>query len=174
MTYINHIEPLEYIVGQIANSNPYSLLTEVNQEIVKIPYGIAVKLDPTAGGWKLPAASTDITATQLFVTTIGTRVTPYTYDTNGNLVVTQNDGIPAARDGAAMSFGYISVTVEEAVNDGDPVFIRFLANGANTQLGSFRKSADPNATPAPTAAQYAQWIYASSALAGGIALVCVK
>jgi hypothetical protein len=71
---------------------------------------------------------------------------------------------------AVMSQGPVFVKVEEAVADGDPVFVRFAANGANTTLGAFRKSAD-NPGAGATAVQVPQAVYRSAASAGGLAVL---
>lgn len=38
--------------------------------------------------------------------------------------------------------GYAAVLTEEAVSDGDPVYVRVAANGGNTQLGAVRTDGD--------------------------------
>lgn len=67
--------------------------------------------------------------------------------------------VPTMRKGRAW------VVVEEAVNAGDPVFVRF-ATGTGTQLGAFRKSADT-----ATAAQLPTAVYRSAAGAAGYAIL---
>ena len=172
--YIKHIQPQEYLAGQIADSNPYSTHTTTNTDVVKIPYGIAMKLDPATEGWKLPASATDVTDNPLFVSLIGLKVQPYSYDSTLEVVINDPISIPVDRYGAGLSSGSVAVQVEEAVSEGDPVFVRFLANGTFTQLGAFRKSADNNSTPAPTCAQKVGWVYVKGAAAGGYAVIQVK
>lgn len=41
-----------------------------------------------------------------------------------------------------MKAGDVWVYVEEAVSDGDPVYVRIASSGGNTQLGAFRNDAD--------------------------------
>lgn len=172
MPYIQNIQPANYIVGAIADSNPYSMLTNVNAEAsLSIPFGIAMKLDSASGGFKLPAAAGDIT-NRMFVSMVGMRVSSFAYDSNGNWVATDTDRASPGKSITGLEIGTIAVKVEEAVSVGQPVFIRYAASAsvpANNQLGSFRASADTN-----TAAAHPMWFYASAAPAGGIATVRVS
>lgn len=62
--------------------------------------------------------------------------------------------------------GRVYVVVEEAVTEGDPVFVRFAAGAGGSNLGAFRKSADT-----ATASQVPNAVYRSSASASGLAVV---
>lgn len=65
--------------------------------------------------------------------------------------------------------GLVWVKVEEAVAQGDPVFVRHASGAGGTALGAFRKSADTT-----TAAQLPGAVYRTSASANGLALVEVN
>ena len=168
MGYINNIEPVSYIAGQIADYNPYSIISEPNTDTVGIPFGIAMMYDGTNQGYKLPALSTDIT-NRMAVNIIINRNKFYQNDVALNPLITGNTQVPSGSEAAGATMGYIAVKVEEAVTLGAPCFIRFAAGAGGTQLGAFRASADT-----ATAAEHPQWYYASAATSGSIAIVCVK
>lgn len=165
MGYVNNIEPVSYIAGQIADSNPYSLLSMPNTDTVSIPFGIAMCPDGTNEGYRLPAASGDIT-NRMAVNTIINRNKFYQNDANLNPLIVGNTSVPVGQEAAGVTFGYIAVTVEEAVNFGDICYIRYASGTGGSQLGAFRKSADTS-----TAAAHPTWYYASKAAANTIAIV---
>jgi len=173
MGYINNIEPVSYIAGQIADSNPYSIISLPNTYTTAIPFGIAMKLDATDEGYDLPTTSGGIT-NRMAVNLIINRNKFYQYDSALNPLITGNTQVPVGSEAAGCTFGYVAVTVEQAVSLGDPCFIRFAdGNGGFVQKGAFRKDAD-TVSAAATAAAHPTWYYASAATAGSIAIVCVK
>ena len=61
-------------------------------------------------------------------------------------------GVAKYVDGDTVSVlrkGTVYVQAEEAVAEGDPVYVRHTANGGNTQLGAVRKSADTGCVLVP-------------------------
>jgi hypothetical protein len=173
MGYINNIEPVSFIAGQIADSNPYSIISNANTDTVSIPFGISMILDSTNQGYKLPAVSTDIT-NRMAVNLIINRNKFYQNDVNLNPIITGNTSVSSGSEAAGLTFGYVAVIVEQAVLLGDPCFIRFAnGNGGFVQKGAFRKDSDAVSSVA-TAAVHPTWYFASAATAGSIAIVCVK
>jgi hypothetical protein len=173
MGYINNIEPVAFIAGQLADSNPYSIISNANTYTTGIPFGVAMKLDSTDQGYDLPVSSGDIT-NRMAVNLIINRNKFYQNDVALNPLITGNTTVPVGSEAAGLTFGYVAVTVEQAVLLGDPCFIRFAnGNGGFVQKGAFRKDAD-TVSAAATAAVHPTWYYASAATAGSIAIVCVK
>lgn len=168
MGYINNIEPASYLAGQIADSNPYSLISLPNTDTVSIPFGIAMVYDASNEGYKLPASSGAIT-NRMAVNVIINRNKFYANDANLNPLIVGNTAVPVGSEAAGATFGYIAVTVEEAVTCGAVCYIRYASGAGGTQLGAFRASADTS-----TAAAHPTWYYVSAATAGSIAIVCVK
>lgn len=166
MGYINNIEPVSYIAGQIADSNPYSIISNPNVFTAPIPFGVAMIL--TAQGYSLPTLINDITK-RMAVNTIINRNKFYQNDAALNPLITGNVSVPVGSEAAGLTMGYIAVVVEESVVLGDSCFIRFASGAGGTQLGAFRASADT-----ATAEKHTVWYYASAATAGSIAIVCVK
>lgn len=168
MPYINNVQAQTYLAGQISDSNPFSLDSAPNAEsTLSIPFGIAMKIDSTSGGYKLPAASGDIT-NRMAVNVIINRNRFYSYDSSLNPTITGNDRVAPGAWCAGLTLGYVAVVVEEAVNAGDQCFIRYASGAGGTQLGAFRKSADTS-----TAAAHPVWYYETGATIGSIALVRV-
>jgi hypothetical protein len=167
MPYTKNIQPYAFIAGQVADSNPFSQLSASNTDTVIIPFGVAVKLDGATAGFKLPAATGDIT-NRMFIASIGQRVRSNYYDVNGNLVAADTYGATPGSSMSAYELGDIAVVVEEAVLPGDQVFIRFATGAGGTQLGAFRKSADT-----ATATAHPSWFFLTGASAGGFAIVKV-
>jgi len=168
MPYISNIQSQTYLAGQISDSNPFSLDSAPNAEsTLSIPFGIAMKIDSVSGGYKLPAASGDIT-NRMAVNVIINRNRFYSYDASLNPTITGNDRVAPGGWCAGLTLGYVAVVVEEAVNAGDPCFIRYASGAGGTQLGAFRKSADTS-----TAAAHPVWYYETAAAIGTIALVRV-
>lgn len=104
-----------------------------NESTLQMPFGIAVVLDTSASadipGCKLPTASTDKFA----------GIVAFSYispDLMGTL------GPSAATLFQIMEEGMAWVLTEGAVTKGARPFVRFTANGGNTQLGKFRADAD--------------------------------
>ena len=171
MGYINNIEPVSYIAGQIADSNPYSLISLPNTDTAVIYFGNAMVLDATNQGYKLPASSGDIT-NRMAVNTIINRNKFYQNDASLNPLITGNTSVSPGSEIAGLTKGYIAVVVEQAVTLGAPCFIRFTAHGALLP-GGFRIDADV-VSAAATAAVHPSWYFASAATSGSIAIVCVQ
>jgi hypothetical protein len=173
MGYINNIEPVSFIAGQIADSNPYSIISNANTYTTAIPFGIAMILDSADQGYALPAASGDIT-NKMAVNLIINRNKFYQNNAELNPIITGNTSVPVGSMAAGLTFGYVAVIVEQAVLLGDSCFIRFAdGNGGFVQKGAFRKDSDAVSSVA-TAAAHPTWYFASAATAGSIAIVCVK
>lgn len=167
MTYISNINPQVGLPGMIADSNPYTLNTLNNGEAsLKIPFGVAMKFDATSGGYKLPAATGEIT-NRMAVAIIGTRGLNSSY-INSVLTVGEVDGVSPGNSITGAVEGVIWVQVEEAVTLGQQCFIRFASGTGGTQLGAFRASADT-----ATATAHPSWYYLSAASAAGYAQVRV-
>ena len=128
---------------------------KTNGETVAIPFGIAVTRGATDNKALLPATASD--------EIVGVVESSFYAD---NRALTGANGVDAALQMSVILFGTVWVKVEEAVTAGDPAFVRFAANGGNTQKGSFRKSVDSN-----TARQVKGAKYLTSALSGAYALL---
>jgi len=131
-----------------------------------VPYGVLVVLDSAnSDGFdkiaaKVPALTTDVTN---FGSALGVVLADQARAQDPAFVLpsyARYDALPIMRSGR------VWVLVEEAVVDGDPVFIRFAAGAGGTQLGAFRKSADT-----ATAVALPNAVYRSSGLAAGFAVV---
>lgn len=172
MGYSKQLNPRNFLVGQIADSNPSTVFSKVNANAtLKIPFGIAMKV--VAGGYDLPAASGDIT-NRMAVNAIASRTQNAFYNTDGDWVAGDTDGTAPTVTAVGLTMGTIAVVVEDAVTQGGQCFIRF-AQGTPTvlQKGAFRSDADV-VSSAATAAAHPAWYYATSASAGGTALVYCK
>lgn len=166
MTYVNQINASGYYAGQIANSDPYAILTQPNTDTVVIPFGVAMIQDGTNQGYKLPSVIGDIT-NRMALNLIINRNSFYSYDASLNPLIGTNNSVPVGNNCAGCTLGYIAVTVEDAVLQGGQCFIRY-ATGTGTQKGAFRSNADST-----TAAAHPNWYYATAAAAGTIAIVRV-
>ena len=145
--------------GLLAEIGPNRVISRTNGDAVDIPPGrCVVRVSDTTV--KLPAAAADLALTKVKGISVfaqdqeGTNVKP-----KGTFNVLRN--------------GYAWVKVEEAVTEGDPVFVRHTVNGGNDQLGAFRKSADDPGGGA-TATAVAGMRYDSSAAGGALARVEVN
>jgi hypothetical protein len=99
---------------------------------------------------------------------LGPIVHSHVYDNGPNGELVTGGAQPGLRPNAHLGIlnkGRIWVKVEEAVLVNDQAFVRFVAGGGGTILGSWRKSADTASAVAVKAK------YRTSAGAGGIALV---
>ncbi len=99
-----------------------------------LPFGVLAVEDLTAPGkFKLPTSAADLLKNPAVVVAT-------------HAVESRRDSAPAsyaAGDLAnLMKVGRIWVFPEQNVVDGDPVYVRGIANGGLTQLGAFRKDAD--------------------------------
>lgn len=158
------LDPSVAIEGMVSRYSDVDALDRVAE--AGINNGLLVVQGANERTCKAPAAAADIAKA------IG--ITPYR--------ATQMPGWPpggttthyqAGDTIGAIRKGRVWVKVEEAVAAQDPVFVRHAANGGNTILGSFRKSAD-NPGGGATATQLAGSVYLTAAAGGGLALVEVN
>ncbi len=119
------------IEGALADNGPRDVATGINEAAGEIPFGVMVAKGTGDRNKKLPAAGSD--------TLDGIALHGYNFDKSEELGTT---GIKRYVAFNVLRRGRAWVKVEEAVNDGDRAHIRHTANGGNTQLGAFRKSAD--------------------------------
>lgn len=103
--------------------------------------------DALCGCWAVPAgdALCKLPTTAAEVLTPGGGVLEYTADKpqdGSGFDFRTNDFVMRVKEGG------ICVRTEQAVSDGDPVFVRFAAKDANTILGAFRKDADAGSATA--------------------------
>lgn len=126
--------------GMEATAASGNVVSRVNTESsAEIPLGVFVIRDnsaqPTSSkaiGVKLPSASTDATILEGIVTRsqhYGTTAIGTTGLKPGVMMGVETNGCRWMR-------------TEQAVTRGDDVYVRFSANGGNTQKGSVRKDAD--------------------------------
>jgi hypothetical protein len=141
--------------GQLADLTFKRITTAVNKQAAAIPFGVGVTKTTGDGNYKLPAAAGD--------KVYGIAVHSHDYDQRN---LTGAQGVDIDQDFNLLEEGVVYVKVEEAVVDGDPVFVRYASGAGGTQLGSFRKSADTATAGAVKGA-----IYRSSAAIGGFAVV---
>lgn len=125
----------------------------------EIPFGVFVKRKPgTDNGALLPSAANDV----LWGAVLHShRYTPE-YDV-GPLGLKPGVGFGLAEGGDVL------FRVEEAVANGDPVYVRFAAKGGNTQRGAVRKTPDDGTTATAFLLKGAK--FRSAAQAGGLAYV---
>lgn len=138
--------------GQIANIGPRSIIHRAAEE--EIPFGRAVI--PGTNPDKqclLPSAAADL----ILGVSTHTHAREITEPT-------KNDMINIMRQGS------VYVRPEDAVEPGDPVFVRFAANGEGKTPGQFRTD-DDKVDDAATAVQLASARWGSSAEAGQLALL---
>jgi hypothetical protein len=115
----------------------------------EIPFGVFVVADGAADKCRLPVLAADIGAN-----TLGVSVRTLSQE---NLESGDNAYAPGSQVNV-LKKGDIWMEVEETVAFGDPVYVRYAANGDDTQKGAVRKSGDGVAqvtTLTPTAANAA-------------------
>lgn len=119
--------------------------SKINADSVSIPFGVFVAQGGSIGdpGAILPAGSGAVL--------LGLLVHAFNYartwtDSNGTHGELDSVGLVPGAALNVMVKGRMYVTVEEAVAIGDPVFVRYSANGGNTQKGAVRKSDDAGHT----------------------------
>lgn len=143
--------------GMIADTNTGSrhIVSCVNPSVA-IPVGRCVARGTDDDHVKLPTTSAEVTAAR------GIAV----QDWLSEITVSDVQTYPVKSAVGVMRQGRIWVTVEEAVNDGDDVFVRFASGAGGTGLGAFRKSADTATAVALPSAKYV-----TTAAAAGLAIV---
>jgi hypothetical protein len=145
--------PAIAIAGMIVDSTLYrDVLTRVVEDAAGIPPGVAVVKGTSDAQVKVPTATGQVTGGTLIGVTVYLAMrSPGVYERYAQVPV--------------MRKGRIWVQVEEAVVEGDAVFVRFAA-GTGTQLGAFRKTADTATAVALPGARFL-----TSASASGFAQV---
>lgn len=138
--------------GQLADLTGVRDILSALAVAAAIPYGVLGVHDITNGAGfdklavKVPALATDITA---LGSALGIVVADQARAQDPNVVLPTypiNSCVPLCRKGR------VWVSSETANEDGDPVYARFLANGALTQLGALRNDADTTTGPVDHAA----------------------
>ena len=138
----------------------------------QIPFGVAVAFKPSPTydtDATMPANSTDLVA-GIFVHAPGYERTFTATLPDGTAGTVGELGATGVLPGAVLSVmrkGRTWVKVEDGCAVGDRLFVRYSANGANTQLGSCRASADAGFTTDLTKVGQ----YLTSASAGGLAML---
>jgi hypothetical protein len=141
--------------GQLADLSFKRVSTGVNAQGAQIPFGVAVTKATGDGKYDLPNAAGD--------KVYGIALHSHDVDQLG---LTDTNGIPIDGDFNLLEEGVAYVITEEAVVDGDPVYVRYATGAGGTQLGGFRKSAVTSETAIVKGAKFR-----STAAAGGIAAV---
>jgi hypothetical protein len=114
---------------QRAYKTPVSL-SRVCDESAGIPFGVLVVRDGSDRKVDLPTSAAEVQGA-LAGFAVEDRTLAY------------NSAGYANGDGLAVVYeGVIDALSEEAVTQGDPVYVRFAANGGNTQLGAVRNDSD--------------------------------
>ena len=167
MSYIQQIQPKGFYAGQIADSNPYSIVTKYNTDTININFGLAMFIDPTSDGYQVPTVINDILLVNA-INLIIDRNRFYSNDALGNVIIGDNTAVPPGSVAAGGVLGNIAVLVESNVFAGNPCFIRFAAGAGGAILGSFRGDADGG-----TASPHLRWYFISQAAAGTYAKVRV-
>lgn len=155
--------------GMLADNSGHEVETGINMEAsASIPFGrfVAWKTGaPDDKGAKLPAASTDILKG---VVMHAHHYAPVWTDRD-SVVHGELDGtglVPGATL-EVLRRGRIYMESETAFAYGDPVFVRYSANGGNTKLGIALNAADAGHTIDLTS----KCRYVSSGLAGAVACI---
>lgn len=143
------------IAGQLADLSYKRAVTGINKQGAAIPFGVAMTKATGDGCYDLPNAVGD--------KVYGIALHSHDVDLTG---LTGTQGIPIDGDFNLLEEGVAYVLVEEAVVDGDPVYVRYAAGAGGTQLGAFRKTTVLNEAGLVKGA-----IFRSSAGIGGIAAV---
>jgi hypothetical protein len=156
-TVVQNTPPVAFAGDHAYPELPRSEHSYICDETNGLPAGIFVTRS-AEDAVKLPAASTDVTATGVgFVhrdpTWGGTGGTQTVMYAKGDVI-------------AVMRKGYIWCLTEGAVTQEGAVFARFTASGGNTQLGKVRADADT-----ATAAQVPNARFVTSTTGAGLAIV---
>jgi hypothetical protein len=123
-----------------------------------LPAGVFVTRDASDEACKVPTTSGEVTASGIGFTVLNLAHEP---PSDGSTV-----DIPATKGCGVIRRGRIWVLTETAMTYGQAVFVRFTANGGNTQLGKVRNDADTaNAVAAPG------WQCLTTLAAGGLAII---
>tara|TARA_R110000772_G_scaffold247228_1_gene361003 strand:- start:15 stop:491 length:477 start_codon:yes stop_codon:yes gene_type:complete len=151
------LDPNEAMDGQLNEAAPHFRESMLVNEATGIPFGRAVNL--VSGALKT-VDLTDATGEASAAYGVAARNPTYPADTS---LYADNDGITVVRS------GIVTVQVEDAVVKGAAPFIRFVAGGGGSALGSFRSDADT-----ASAAENTSWEYLDNAAAAGFARVWIK
>ena len=135
-TISNTIAPA--FAGMLADNSESDIITRTNSEAtLEMPFGIIVAKGATDGTALLPVTIDD--------ELIGVVLHSHAYEPDS--ATSPGDlGLVGLKPKAGLNIlwrGRCWVAVEQAVNQYDPVFVRFQANGAGKlQLGAVRKDSD--------------------------------
>lgn len=141
--------------GMIADTGDRHVVSRVNPSVI-IPIGCYVTKGTEDDHVKLPTTANEVTKGQ------GVAIQDWLSESTPTGELPQ---YPVKSAVSVMRQGRVWVTVEEAVNADDDVYVRY-ATGTGTQKGAFRKSADTT-----TAAVLPGARYITSALANGLAQI---
>lgn len=123
-----------------------------------IPFGIFVTRDAADDAAKVPTTSGEVTASGMGFTALILAREPVSDGSTTDAAI--GKGVSVVRRGK------LWVLTETAMTYGQAVFVRFTANGGNTQLGKVRNDADTaNAVAAPG------WQCLTTLSAGGLAII---
>jgi hypothetical protein len=123
-----------------------------------IPAGIFVTRNAADDACKVPTTTGEVTASGMGFTVLNLAREPVADDSTIDN--------PAGKGVSVLRRGRIWVLTETAMTYGQSVFVRFTANGGNTQLGKVRNDADTaNAVAAPG------WVCKTTLGAAGLAII---
>lgn len=126
--------------GMIARTGPYRADTGENTSMA-IAFGLGLaRIAGTERGVALPAATGFAFA--------GVALHEHRSPVAGVSRYEQNEAV------SVMTAGFVMVPVEQAVQPGDPVYLRHTANGAGKDPGQFRKDADTDKADAVPGARF--------------------
>lgn len=156
------LEPAVASAGLLSDMGQSQIHSRTNEEVVDIPFGIAMKKGTTFvdDGSLLPTASGDKVE--------GVTVSTPARDNIG-LATAGVNGIRAGARYNLLRKGRVWVNVEQAVVPTDTIFFRYASGGGGTQKGSFRKDADT-----ATAAQWkgARFMNSQATIGGLVIIEC--
>lgn len=142
--------------SQIATDTISRMVAEANG----VPFGVFVARQDDQK-CRLPTAATDVILGVVMRDMWSAEVDSSQFPNNA---LASAAAIPNKRSCPVQRLGRIWVLTEEAVVEGDPVFIRIAAQGSLTQLGAARKSDD--GTTAASTVRFANARWAKSTASG--------
>lgn len=164
------VNPAIAFAGQKADNSSFDVDSMISTDTSSIPFGVFVASDSASGAAgdqsaKMPAASGAVLMGVLMHSFDYARTwTDPSGTTHGEL---DSTGLKAGAHLNVMRRGRIYVTSETAAAVGDPVHVRYSANGGNTQLGAVRNAADAGHTIDMTGKAR----YVSTCSASGLAVI---
>lgn len=157
------------IAGMLADASPKAVDTGINKDSASVPFGVfvAFKSGQDAGdqACAMPSGSTDkLKGVVLYSNQYAVDWTDPSGAHHGELDAT---GLRAGASLNVLRRGRVYMTSESNFAYGDPVFVRYSANGGNTQLGAVRNADDSGHTIDATSKAR----YVSSGSAGDLAII---